>query len=105
MKNQQGFTLIELMIVVAIVGILASIALPVYGKYVLRSQISEGYIITGPARSSVSLICQIEQRLPTDNIDAAVPQPYEISGKYTDNVKVQVIKSTITSLLKKTDSK
>lgn len=89
MKNQKGFTLIELMIVVAIVGVLASIALPVYGKYVLRSQISEGYIITGPARSNVSLICQIEQRLPADNIDADVPPPFEISGKYTDNVRVK----------------
>jgi type IV pilus assembly protein PilA len=54
MKNQQGFTLIELMIVVAIVGILAAIALPAYQDYTVRAKVSEALAIASGAKATMS---------------------------------------------------
>ncbi|WP_372521543.1 prepilin-type N-terminal cleavage/methylation domain-containing protein [Sulfuricaulis sp.] len=54
-KLQQGFTLIELMIVVAIIGILAAIAVPAYQDYTIRSRVSEGASLAGAARTAVDV--------------------------------------------------
>jgi type IV pilus assembly protein PilA len=53
-KQQKGFTLIELMIVVAIIGILAAIALPAYQDYTIRSKVSEGVALASEARTAVA---------------------------------------------------
>ncbi|MFZ5620564.1 MAG: pilin [Pseudomonadota bacterium] len=53
-KMQQGFTLIELMIVVAIIGILAAIALPAYTDYTIRAKVSEGVIVASGAKATVA---------------------------------------------------
>jgi type IV pilus assembly protein PilA len=55
--NQQGFTLIELMIVVAIIGILAAIALPAYQDYTIRAKVQEGVSMSAPIRTAYGIAC------------------------------------------------
>jgi type IV pilus assembly protein PilA len=64
-RLQQGFTLIELMIVVAIVGILAAIAIPAYNDYVARSKVSEALAALGACKTSVSEFTQVNNAFPT----------------------------------------
>ncbi|TDQ40245.1 pilin [Thiopseudomonas denitrificans] len=70
MKNmQKGFTLIELMIVVAIIGILAAIALPAYQDYTTRAKVSEILLSMSQCRTSVTEVYQSGASLPTQNHD------------------------------------
>ena len=80
-KNRKGFTLIELMIVVAIVGILAAIALPAYQDYIARAKISEPLVHLDSAKTSVSEWAATEGSLPPSNDSAGVTSP--LNAKYT----------------------
>ena len=82
MKKQQGFTLIELMIVVAIIGILAAIASPAYKDYTIREQVSEGLILAGGAKAAVSEYTMDRGTFPTDNATAGLSTAASIDGKY-----------------------
>jgi len=88
-KVQQGFTLIELMIVVAIIGILAAIAIPAYQDYTVRAQVSEGLNLSGGAKAAVTEYFQDRGEWPTDNTQAGIDAtPTNIAGKYVESVTV-----------------
>jgi type IV pilus assembly protein PilA len=85
-KVQQGFTLIELMIVVAIIGILAAIAIPAYQDYTIRAQVSEGLNLSGGAKAAVTEFYQDRGAWPTDNAEAGLEAAGNIVGKYVLSV-------------------
>jgi type IV pilus assembly protein PilA len=88
MRKQQGFTLIELMIVVAIIGILAAIAIPAYQDYTIRAQVSEGLNLTGACKAAVTEYYQDQGVFPGDNDTAGLEAAGNIKGKYTTQVEV-----------------
>ena len=87
--NQQGFTLIELMIVVAIIGILAAIALPAYQDYTARSQMSEAMSLASGARTAVTEFYTSTGQFPTNNTSAGLAtNATDINGNYVSQVAV-----------------
>lgn len=87
-KIQQGFTLIELMIVVAIIGILAAIAIPAYQDYTIRAQVSEGLNLAGSAKIAVTEHFQDRGTMPATNALAGLADAGDIEGNYVSSVAV-----------------
>lgn len=88
-KVQQGFTLIELMIVVAIIGILAAIALPAYQDYTARSQFSEAVNLAGGLKTVVADVYADKGTLMgIDSGSFGIPAAAAVKGKYTSQVAV-----------------
>ncbi|EMS0952963.1 pilin [Neisseria gonorrhoeae] len=97
---QKGFTLIELMIVIAIVGILAAVALPAYQDYTARAQVSEAILLAEGQKSAVTEYYLNNGIWPENNGDAGVASSSSIKGKYVQ--KVEVAKGVVTAQMAST---
>ncbi|HEZ6482397.1 TPA: pilin [Neisseria meningitidis] len=86
---QKGFTLIELMIVIAIVGILAAVALPAYQDYTARAQVSEAILLAEGQKSAVTEYYLNHGKWPGNNTSAGVATSSKIKGKYVEKVEVK----------------
>ncbi len=96
MKKNHGFTLIELMIVVAIIAILAAIALPAYQDYTIRSQVSEGSVLADGAKTAVAEYFVNKGVWPTNNTSAGLAASGSIIGKFVNGLTVATGKITTT---------
>ena len=85
---QKGFTLIELMIVVAIIGILAAVALPAYQDYTARAQVSEAFSLASGQKGAVAEYYSNQGVMPTTNASAGIPTNTDIKGKYVKQVDI-----------------
>jgi type IV pilus assembly protein PilA len=93
---QRGFTLIELMIVVAIIAILAAIAIPAYQNYLIRAQVTEGAVLSTGAKAAVWDYFSNTGTYPDDNGSAGLAPATSINGKYVSQVAVDHGKITAT---------
>lgn len=89
LKNLRGFTLIELMVVVTIIGILASISMPAYHEYIVRSQVVDGITLVESLKGPVKEFYKQRGRFPLDNLEAGIPEPDKLISNYVKRVTLE----------------
>lgn len=88
-RREQGFTFIELMVVVSIIGILAAVAIPAYQDYIVRSKLAEAAELMGPVKTAISQYYDRWGSLPRDNAAAGLPQANALRGKSVMEIEVR----------------
>ena len=88
MEKQAGFTLIELMIVIAIMGIFATMALPQYGMHQSRAKMEEIIALGTTAKSNIHTHYVNNLVFPKDNRSANLPEPHQLIGNYVENIEI-----------------
>jgi len=99
-RKQQGFTLIELMIVVAIIAILAAIAIPLYLNYTAQAEGSEATVLSDGAKTAIVQYYNENGSFPPSNQSAGIANKASITGKYV--AQVQITNGVITATFKQT---
>jgi type IV pilus assembly protein PilA len=100
-KTQQGFTLIELMIVVAIIGILAAIAIPAYQDYTVRAKVQEGVSLSAAARTALGIACSeasLESGMGNASLGLPTNTDYATNSNYVKSVTAAATSSTAASV-------
>lgn len=92
---QKGFTLIELMIVIAIIGILAAIAIPAYQDYTIRAQVSEGLSLGDGAKTAIVEYYNNTGKFPPSNLSAGLATNTSIKGNYVTQLDVAPVAGQI----------
>ena len=88
-KNRNGFTLIELMIVVAIIGIMATMALPTYHDRIVRTQVEEALVLSEIAKQAITEYYKQTQRFPQSNAQAVIPPSNKLIGNHVKQISVE----------------
>ncbi len=88
-KQQHAFTLIEMMIVVAMIGIMATMALPTYHDRIIRTQIEEALALSDIAKHAISDYFEQTGQFPRNNLQAMIPPPEKLIGNFVKEIHIQ----------------
>lgn len=88
MRSAHGFTLIELMIVIAVIALISAIALPAYQDYTARAQVAEAFGLATGAKLAIATYYGDTGRFPANNVEAGMASAASINGNYVESVSV-----------------